>query len=225
MKAVLLDFNGTLFFDSGFHLEAWGKIYRELCEKTDDELGQNFYCGPRNDVIIQQIAPWLTPKERTAYSHKKEALYRQICMENPGQVRLVPGAEEFLQYLREHKVPFLLVSASIKENMDFYFQQFELNRWFDQSRCVYDDGTYANKGEMHLEAARRLGTILSHCIVVEDSISAIAHAKENGAGMIIGIGSDSVRDDLIHTGADHVIRDFREFDRKWLTPEIPIKKH
>lgn len=225
MKAILLDFNGTLFFDSGFHLEAWGKIYRELCKKTDDEPGQNFYCGPRNDVIIQQIAPWLTPKERMAYSHKKEALYRQICMENPGQVHLVPGAEEFLHYLREHQVPFLLVSASIKENMDFYFRQFELNRWFDQSRCVYDDGTYANKGEMHLEAARRLGTILSHCIVVEDSISAIAHAKENGAGMIIGIGSDSVRDDLIHTGADRVIRDFREFDRKWLTPEIPIKKY
>lgn len=221
MKAVLLDFNGTLFFDSGFHQEAWAKIYRELCGNTGDEPDSNFYCGPRNDMIIQRIAPWLTPEERNDCSRHKEALYRQICKENPGLVHLAPGAEDFLQYLKEHKVPFIMASASIRENINFYFEQFRLERWFDKEQCVYDDGTYAHKGEMHCEAARRLGTVVSECIVVEDSISAITHARENNAGRIVGIGSEGVKNDLIRAGADFFIHDFTEFRKEWLEAEIP----
>lgn len=42
---------------------------------------------------------------------------------------------------------------------------------------VYDDGTYADKGEMHLEAARRLNVPFSECMVIEDSVAAITLAK------------------------------------------------
>ena len=124
MKAVLLDFNGTLFFDSGFHMEAWAEIYRELHPNEDDGPDGSFYCGPRNDVLIQSIAPWLTAEERQEVSRHKEALYRRICKENPHQVQLVRGAVEFLDQLKERKVPFILASASIKDNIDFYFETF-----------------------------------------------------------------------------------------------------
>jgi len=221
MRALLLDFNGTLFFDSGFHQEAWGKIYRELCGNADDEPDGNFYFGRCNDVIIQKIAPWLTPEKRDAFSRHKEALYRQICKENSKLVRLAPGAEELLWYLKESKIPFILASASIKENMNFYFEQFGLGRWFDKEQCVYDDGTFAHKGEMHREAARRLGTVVSECIVVEDSISAITYAKENDTGRIVGIGPEKVKNDLIRAGADFYIHDFTEFRKEWLQAEIP----
>ena len=99
MKAVLLDFNGTLFFDSGFHQEAWGEIYRELHEGGEEGPDGSFYCGPRNDVLIQAIAPWLSEEERQVVSRRKEALYRKICKENPHQVQLVRGAVEFLDKL------------------------------------------------------------------------------------------------------------------------------
>ena len=157
MKAVLLDFNGTLFFDSGFHQEAWAEIYRELHNGKDDGPDGSFYCGPRNDVLIQMIAPWLSAEERQKVSGHKEALYRKICKENPHQVQLVNGAVEFLDKLKRERVPFILASASIKDNIDFYFETFDLGRWFDKEQTVYDDGTYADKGEMHKEAAKRLG--------------------------------------------------------------------
>ena len=217
MKAILFDFNGTLFFDSGFHLEAWSKIYRELRGNTNDEPGVSFYCGPRNDAIIQKIAPWLTKEERDRYSQKKEAFYRQICLENDEQLRLPSGAEELLDYLRGERIPFLLASASIKQNIDFYFQYFGLERWFDKEQCVYDDGSYSHKGEMHLEAARRLGVAITECIVIEDSVSAVSHAKDNGAGLIVGIGSEAAKSELIRIGANYFIHDFTEFNREWLT--------
>ena len=215
MKAVLLDFNGTLFFDSGFHAEAWAEIYRELHPDEDDGPDGSFYCGPRNDVLIQSIAPWLTAEDRHEVSRHKEALYRRICKENPRQVQLVRGAVEFLEQLKERKVPFILASASIKDNIDFYFETFALDRWFDRKAVVYDDGTYADKGKMHLEAARRLGVELSECVVIEDSVSAIAHAKENGAGCIVAIGNEETREKIEELGVNYFIHDFTEINFAW----------
>ncbi len=95
--------------------------------------------------------------------------------------------------------------------MDFYFHTFHLEQWFERDMCVYDDGAYANKGEMQVEAARRLGTTLSECIVIEDSISAISYARENNAGNVIGIGIDSVHPELIPTAASNCILFFTYF--------------
>lgn len=69
---------------------------------------------------------------------------------------------------------------------------------------------------MHLEAARRIGVPLSECLVIEDSPKAIAHAKKNGAGIVIGIGGDAVHTNLLEAGADYCIRDFTEFNLAWL---------
>ncbi|MBR5595849.1 MAG: HAD family phosphatase [Lachnospiraceae bacterium] len=215
MKVVLLDFNGTLFFDSGFHQEAWAEIYRELNPNKDDGPDGSFYCGPRNDVLIQMIAPWLSEQERQEVSRRKEALYRKICKENPHRVQLVDGAIEFLDELKERNVPFILASASIKDNIDFYFETFDLGRWFDKELCVYDDGTYKDKGEMHKEAARRLGVELPDCVVVEDSVSAITHAKENGAGCIVAIGNESAKEEIMNIGVNHYIKDFTEIKCEW----------
>ena len=215
MKAVLLDFNGTLFFDSGFHTEAWAEIYRELHPDEEGGPDGSFYLGPRNDVLIEKIAPWLNPEERQEVSRHKEALYRNICKENPHQVQLVNGAEEFLNKLKESKIPFILASASIKDNIDFYFETFALERWFDKETTVYDDGSYADKGKMHIEAARRLGIDLTDCIVIEDSPSAILHAKENGAGCIIAVGNEAVKKREKELGINYFIHDFTEIDFAW----------
>ena len=216
MKAILLDFNGTLFFDTCFHQEAWSKIYREFHGENAQVPGTAVFCGPCNDVIIQMIAPELTKEERWKCSVHKEAVYREICGRHPEQVHLMAGAEELLSRLKAQKIPMILATASIPDNVDFYFRTFRLDRWFDRNLCVYDDGTYANKGEMYLESARRLGVSLSDCIVVEDSAGSIACAKEIGTGMIIGIGTDLIHPELIRAGATHCIRDFTEFNLEWL---------
>lgn len=217
MSTLLLDFNGTLFFDTGFHMEAWSKIYKELYPDSSEMPGTNFFCGSCNDDIIRAMAPYLTKEERQAVSEHKEKLYREICRQQPGGVHLTPGAEDLLQYAKEHGISYGLASASIRANVDFYFEMFHLEHWFDRNSVVYDDGSYADKGQMHLEAARRLGSAFSDCIVVEDSVHAITHAKENGAGMIIAIGEEEKYPELIRIGANHCIRDFTEFDYGWLT--------
>ena len=216
MRAVLLDFNGTMFFDSSLHAEAWSKIYQDLHPEDTKLLDSAVVCGPNNDVILKNMAPWLTPAERAVWSEKKEALYRRACKTKPEMLRLVRGPAEFLDYLQEHDIPFALASASIKSNIDFFFEVFGLDRWFEKDQVVYDDGTYPNKGAMHLEAARRLNVDLADCLLVEDSPGSIAHAKQNGAGCIVAIGHSAPQPVLFDAGADHYMSDFSEFDCAWL---------
>ncbi len=217
MRTVLLDFNGTMFFDSSLHQEAWSKIYRELYPADTAPIDTRRFCGPCNDAILQNLAPWLTPEQRRDYSWHKEALYRDACLSQPQKPRLVAGTEAFLDALKEKEVPFILASASIIPNIEFFFDTFALGRWFDiRTDVVYDDGTYPDKGAMHLEAARRRKVSMADCLVIEDSASSIRHAKQNGAGCIIAIGETADPDQLLEIGADHYIRDFSEFDFAWL---------
>jgi beta-phosphoglucomutase-like phosphatase (HAD superfamily) len=215
MFAVLLDFNGTMFFDTSLHMEAWSKIYRQLYPHSADSPDAKLFCGPRNDEILKNMAPWLDPQQRQLYSERKEELYRLACLSNPEITHLVNGTETFLQLLQEKGIPFALASASIKANIDFFFETFGLGRWFRKEDVVYDDGTYQNKGAMHLEAARRLGVPLKDCMVIEDSLSSIQQAKQNGAGCIVAV-ADAASAHKLQGLADYIMADFTEFDPAWL---------
>ena len=204
-----------MFFDSSLHLEAWSRIYRELHPEGSASPDTKLFCGPRNDEILKNMAPWLNQAQRDYYSEKKEELYRIACMDNPEITHLVKGTHAFLQLLREKGIPFGLASASIKANIDFFFDTFDLGQWFRREDVVYDDGTYPNKGAMHLEAARRLGVTMADCMIIEDSLSSIRQARENGAGCIVAVGTTATESQLAGL-ADYRIADFTEFDPNWL---------
>ena len=216
MRAVLLDFNGTMFFDTSLHVEAWSRIYQDLYPEDTTPPDMSRISGANNAATLRNFAPWLTDEENRQYSEKKEELYRRACKTKPEMLHLVKGTEEFLQYLQDHDIPFALASASIRSNIDFYFETFGLDRWFQKDQVVYDDGTYPDKGAMHLEAARRLNADMGDCLLIEDSPGSIALAKRNGAGCIVAIGESAPEAKLFDAGADHYMKDFSEFDCAWL---------
>lgn len=216
MRAVLLDFNGTMFFDSSLNIEAWSRIYQDLYPEDTEPLDISRVFGANNAAVLKNLAPWLTDEENRRYSEKKEVLYRRACKTKPEMLHLAAGTEEFLQYLRQAGIPYGLASASIMSNIDFYFETFGLDRWFQKDQVVYDDGTYPDKGAMHLEAARRLNVDIADCLLIEDSPGSIALAKQHGAGCIVAIGDSAPISKLFDAGADHYMKDFSEFDCAWL---------
>ena len=99
MKAVILDFNGTMLFDTELHARAWSEIYRQLHPEDTKPLDTAVVCGPNNDAILKVMAPWLTPAQRMEWSEKKEALYRNISKSEVEPLQLVKGTEAFLRHL------------------------------------------------------------------------------------------------------------------------------
>ena len=209
-KGVIFDFNGTLFYDTPFHNTAWQRMVKELTgSDLDDDLRVKMH-GKNNRDILHCINKKISDEDIISYSKRKEAIYRDICLENPDKLHLVNGAIELFNYLKEHNIPFTIASASIKENIDFFVKTFNLNRWFDLNKIVYDDGSHNNKISMFNKAAKLIDVDINECIIFEDSKSGIGFAKEVSAGMVVGIGNNF--NDLISYGADCCINDFTEFE-------------
>lgn len=214
IKGVLLDFNGTLFFDSQFHELAWKAVSKELrgYEMSEEELRDHMH-GKNNDKVIEYImGKAIDAKENKRYSLKKEAIYRTMCINHPQDFHLAEGVEDFFDYLNHHQIPFTIASASIKENIDFFVENFHLDHWIHPSSIVFDDGHYPTKVEMFIEAARRIHVDIEECLIIEDSVSGIAYAHACGAKHIIAI--DSAKDKTKFKQFSFVkmiLHDFSEF--------------
>ena len=190
-NGIIFDFNGTLFFDTDIHIQAWDTIAMKVIGKhmTKETLVQKYWGLANVDLIQRMTNGTLSKEECERLSSEKELLYRKYVKNNPATT-LAPGVIEFFHYLKQHNIPFTIASASIKENIDFYVSQFHLDQWIDPNTIVYDDGTYKNKYEMYLEAMKRL-RINNPVLIFEDSINGVLAAKTANA-TVIAIASDSL---------------------------------
>ena len=144
-------------------------------------------------------------------------------MEN---TKLAQGAPELLDFLVEKNIPHTIATASDRVNVDFFIEIFDLPRWFEVEKIVFDDGFMPNKPapDIYLKAAKRLGLEPQECIVVEDAISGIDSAKSAGIGKIIAIASMESKELYKNIPAvSQIIENFDEIDRNIF--EIPCLKN
>lgn len=188
MSAVIFDFNGTMVFDSPYHDLAWKVFSKQIrgYAMDDEEIKTNVH-GKVNDKIIQYLKPELNADERAKLSLEKEAAYRKLALKDKENYRLVPGLSSFLDELKAKGIKRNIASASIKENIDFFVDTFELANWFNIDKITYDDGSYMNKVAMFKDAAKRMNVEVNDCIIFEDSVSGINCAKEVKAKKIVVI--------------------------------------
>ena len=182
VKAVIFDFNGTLFLDNDKHVKAWSEISQKLRGKSLREEELYAHCNGRpNHMIIRYLNGGKEdPVLEAKYSLRKEEIYRRLCQEDQANFHLIQGAPELFDVLKEKGIPFTIASASIKENIDFFVKSFDLDKWIDPSTICYDDGIYSSKKEMLQKACTILDTSPKEVTILEDSLSGIQAAQAIG---------------------------------------------
>ena len=211
MKAVIFDFNGTLFDDHQKHQQAWNKMAELIrgSKLNDDELFK--HC---NGVVNQKIIEYLSDKklsetEIDKYSKMKEAYYRMYCENDKEQLHLVKGAYAYFEFLKRKGIPFAIASASIKENIDFFKKMFFLGIYFDDDHIIYDDGNYQDKVSMFKKAAQQLNCDVKDCMIFEDSESGIKAAHKAGCENIVVVNTANHHYDQ-YDGVVKVIDNFKQ---------------
>ena len=226
MKGIIFDFNGTLYWDSQLHYDAWrefSKIIRGY-EFTDIEMRDKMFGHTNEDIIEYAIGKKPSKEMVEKYGKEKEALYRKRCLLKPEEFKLAPGAIEFLDYLKENNIPRTIATMSEWDNVEFYIKEFHLEKWFDLDKIVYSDGTIPGKPapDIFMIAAEKIGLKPSDCVVVEDAIAGINSAKSAGIGKIIAIASlEPIEFYQKMEGLEGILMNFHGFDRTLL--EIPTK--
>ena len=184
-NGVIFDFNGTLLFDDAYHVVAWDRIAMEVAGKhlTAEQMDTDYAVFPNIEILRRLSGGTLTPDRLEYYSLRKEELYRETVRNVPGGAKLVPGANELFDYLKEHEIPCAIATASIIQNIEFFVETFHLDNWFDMDHIVYDNNTYKNKIMMFRDACDRIGTH-ENILIFEDSLSGITCAAEIGASIV-----------------------------------------
>ncbi len=215
-RAVLFDFNGTLYNDTDFHRAAWQKYLSDRfgIHLTIDDI--NRYCiGPGNaDIFHTVVDPDMSETDIRRCSDEKEAMYRNMALASEETRKLVSGAPELMDELTKRGVPFAVATASLLPNVEFYLGDLGLGRWVSFDRIVYEDGLRPSKPDpaFYLEAAKRLKVDPKDCIIVEDSATGFQAARDAGAGRIIAIDTSMPRDKILKIdGIYDVIHDYYNF--------------
>ena len=193
-KGVIFDFNGTLYWDSAKHKQAWREFSKELRGEmfTDEEMVKYMFGRTNEEIIKYAIGHQPTPEMVEDCGQRKEALYRQMCLEDAENFHLAHGVEDFLNFLKENNIPRTIATMSDKINVDFYIENFQLEKWFDIDKIVYADGIIPGKPapDIYQIAAKNIGLKPQECVVIEDALSGIESAKRADIGKIIAICSE-----------------------------------
>lgn len=221
MKGIIFDFNGTLFFDSHMHYEAW-KIYSKKLrgyEFSDNEMRKYMFGRTNADIIEYAIGKKPEKELVEKLAKEKEAMYRQMCKRDKEHLKLAPGAEDFLDFLKEKNIPRTIATMSEWDNVDFYIKEFKLEKWFDIDKIVYSNGKIPGKPapDIYEIASKKINVEPKNCIVVEDAISGINAAHNAGIGMIIAIASiESIELYKSIPFINKIIRNYQEIDKNLL---------
>ena len=115
-----------------------------------------------------------------------------------------------MNFIKENNIPINMATASIQENIDFYFDYYNLDRWFDKSLLMCENENHIDKVEMYIHASKGINTAIKDCIVFDDSPHSILDAYKAGCPYIIKV-LDKHKVDC--PGVRQIINDFDEIDR------------
>ncbi|TRO65203.1 beta-phosphoglucomutase [Christiangramia sabulilitoris] len=203
-KAFIFDLDGVIVDTAKFHFLAWRKLANDLGFDFTEEQNEQLK-GVSRVESLKRILNWGN------LELEEDEFQRQMAMKNENYLsyvdkmdskEILPGVQKILKYLREHKIPFALGSAS--KNARPILKKIDLYEKFD----AIVDGTDVKKAkpdpEVFLIAAEKLETNPQNCVVFEDSVAGI-QAANIGKMTSIGIGEKTVLEE-----ADYVFSDFTE---------------
>ena len=210
-RGVIFDFNGTLFWDTKLHNEAWDIFLNKYnLHFTNEDMFQKIHGKNNKDILIDLFGN-IPDMQIKALGDEKEKLYQNLCLQT--DMQLAPGLPSFLDFLKANNTPFTIATASGKDNLDSYFKYLPLSKWFDYDKVIYNNGLIKGKPDPQIYrlAMEIIDRKPEEVIVFEDANMGLLAAKRAGAGRIIAVNSND--DDYSNWSGHTIIKNFDEVDR------------
>lgn len=213
-EAVIFDYNGTMVNDEIYHNEAWSLFMkRHIGRDLTEEEFDRYIHGIHADVTIRRfLGEGISDAEVKRLVEEKEETYREICVSHADIYRLRDGLAEFLDQLQAAGVKLGIATSSPIENVEFYFRQIDLARWFTLEQVTYNDHSFPGKPapDIFLRAAEKLHADIHRSFVFEDAKSGVQAAVAAGAAKVIAVAGTADPEALRALGAARVIESYRE---------------
>lgn len=209
-KGFIFDLDGVIVDTAKYHYLAWKKLAKELGFDFTKEQNEMFKGVSRKrclEILLNIGNVKATQDQFDKWMVEKNIDYLNY-IENMNESEILPDVTKILDFLKKHKQPIALGSAS--KNARPILDKVGLLSYFD----VIVDGNNVTRAkpdpEVFLIAAKELEVNPENCLVFEDAVAGIQAA--NNANMTsIGIGNKKV----LHE-AKHVFNDFTKIENEFL---------
>jgi len=189
IQAVLFDLDGVLVSTDEYHYHSWKKLSdEEGFDFFDHEFNHKFRGVARMEcieIITKASGKQYTPGQKQELADRKNKYFVESLASVTTEV-LLPGSLSALNELRKRGIKTAVASNS--RNAVTIIKQAKIEHLLD---AIVDGHQIENSKpdpEVFLLAAKKVGILPVHCLVVEDAIAGIESARR--AGMkALGIGT------------------------------------
>lgn len=204
--AILFDLDGVLIDSENLYTEFWEKTEKLYPTGIPD------FAHVIKGTTLDSILVYFKEDER------EDILNRILEFDGRLEYPLFEEAEDFLCELEHKGIPIALVTSSNPEKMSQLFRQYP---GFAGHFAAIVNGSMVHHGkpdpEGYLLAAKMLGQVPEHCVVVEDSLQGI-RAGLNAGCEVWGLYTTLPRE-AIAPEATYVFANIAEVRKRiWLRP-------
>jgi beta-phosphoglucomutase len=205
-QAAIFDLDGVIVDTAKYHYLAWKRLANENgfdFTKEDNERLKGVSRMRSLEILLEIGGVTRTEAEKEAMAARKNTWYVEY-LQKMGTSEILPGAVDYLRFLRKEGVKTALGSAS--KNAGLIMDRLDITPLFD----AIIDGNKVSKAkpdpEVFLRAAEELGIPPEHCVVFEDAEAGIEAALRGGMGCV-GIGNPSIlkNADVVISGLDQLV--------------------
>lgn len=209
IQFIFFDFDGTIADTEEIHFRAFKKTlekygvsitWQEYIEKYLAYTDEDFFRVISNERNLNF--------DIKSMRLDKEGNFQEFIQ----NIKLFPGIEETLRYLKQKNYKFSIVSGALRKEIESILKKYGLLELFEFIVAAddYDEGKPSSKPfEVAIERAKNMGYNLINelCVSFEDSPYGIIAAKKLGL-FTVGISNYYPKEKLIEAGADIVINSF-----------------
>ena len=205
-SAILFDFNGVIIDDEPQHCDALIATLAEYGHPLDRETYYRDYLGfDDRECFRFTFARTGEPVEESRLLEAIERKNRHYLRAIRSDMRLVPGAAEFVAAAADEGHRLAIVSGALRREIELVLEQAGLRAHFGQIVSAEDVSACKPDPQGFDRARRALGLPTDRCVVIEDSLPGLAAAR--AAGLRCAMLTTSHAEDAL-AGGDAVWRDF-----------------
>jgi len=205
-SAILFDFNGVIIDDEPQHCEALIATLAEYGYPLDRETYYREYLGFDDRECFRftfaRGGDGVEPGRLAEAIERKNEHYFQAI---GADMRLVPGAAEFVAAAADEGHCLAIVSGALRREIELVLELAGLRRHFGQIVSAEDVSACKPDPQGFNRAREALGLAAGRCVVVEDSLPGLAAAR--AAGLRCAMLTTSHAEDAL-TASDVVWRNF-----------------
>jgi beta-phosphoglucomutase len=203
---ILFDFNGVIVDDESQHCDALMATLAEYGYALDQATYYREYLGfDDRECFRFTFARMGLPQDEGAIAEavaKKHSAYQRAVSES---MRLVPGAEEFVENAALDGFQLAIVSGALRKEIELVLDLAGLRAHFAEIIAAEDVPACKPDPRGYTRAREMLGLEPRRCVVIEDSMPGLQAAR--AAGLRCAMLTTSHPEDACRA-ADLVWRDF-----------------